>query len=83
MESMALRLHWCERAAASRLTCRVLIGAREAFRQTVLIGPPRADAQGRFAAGLSDTPSSATLLAYADALARQLGTDSNVFTENY
>jgi hypothetical protein len=71
--AMAMRLHWGEARASSRLTCRVLIDGREVARQTALLGPCTFDAQGRFLDGTEpQTASPATLLAFTAELQRQL-----------
>jgi hypothetical protein len=52
----------------------VLIDGREVARTTALLGPGSVDAQGRFAAGAATSgASTATLLAFAAELPRQLG----------
>ena len=44
-------------AGSARLRCRLLIAGREIGQQTVLLGPPAIDAQGRLAATPVAVPS--------------------------
>jgi hypothetical protein len=68
----AFRVRWGA-TGSSRLIGRLLLDGREMARATLLLGAPLADAQGRFAPGVAETPASAaTLLAYADELRGQV-----------
>jgi len=49
---------------SARLRCRLLIDGREVGQQTVLLGAPVIDAQGRLAGLPAGAPSEATRLAY-------------------
>jgi hypothetical protein len=70
--SRAIRLCWRDRAASSRLCCRVLLNGNCVTSCRALLGSMRIDGQGRFVEGWADGGSSATMVAYEQELERRL-----------
>jgi hypothetical protein len=82
--SFWFRLNWTQTAQrSSRLRIAVLLDEQEVERLELLLTLPTVDGQGRFRASVQQTsPSSATVLAFVEALARETGTNGKAGREN-